>query len=614
MFKRLKDLFIGRPLKQEGNEEGHLLSKLQALAMLSSDALSSIAYGPEQVVLVLASFSVAAIWWSIPIGLMVLVLLASLTISYRQVIHAYPQGGGAYMVTSENLSPKLGLIAGGSLLVDYMLTVAVSVASGADAITSAIPALRSYNLEISIGLVLLLMLMNLRGLRESATWLMVPVYLFIVSTLSLLAFGLFQVVTGQLAYSATARLGQPLTGISLVLLLRAFTSGSASLTGVEAISNAVPFFKEPKAKNAASTLFVMSTILGFLFAGITFLNWWAGIVPEKGVTLLSQMARVILGDSALGNILFYIFQLSTALILAVAANTGFSAFPMLSYSMAKNKYMPHMYLEKGARMGYSNGILTLAIGAIALLFIFRGDTERLIPLYTIGVFVPFALSQTGMVIHWRRQHGSAFLKYSLANIVGAFICYAIVLILLFFRLGDIWPFFPIIAVLLYLFLRIKRHYDKVAAQLRIVEAVPEKRYQGNLVLILVGNITRANIGAISYARSIGDQVIAMHVSTKDTMDKDKEIEADFKKHFPDIEMAHIESPYSNITRSTLQYVARMAKKAESEHFTLTVMIPQFVPRKPWQNILHNQMSLRLKYYLKWYDNIVVSSYSYHLKD
>ncbi len=394
MFRKLKYTFIGRPLKSLTDGEGGLLGKMQALAMLSSDALSSIAYGPEQVILVLVSLSPLAIWWSLPIGIFVLLLLASLTISYRQIIHAYPQGGGAYMVTRENLSPELGLIAGGSLLVDYMLTVAVSVASGADAITAAIPALHPYNLHISIFLVCLLMLLNLRGLKESASSLMIPVYLFIFSTVFLLLYGFFQLFTGSLNYQATSTIGQTVPSLSIVLLLRAFTSGSASLTGVEAISNAVPFFKTPKEKNAAQTLTIMSLILGFLFAGITFLNYWMGITPQNGETILSQMAKGILGDSFFGHASYYLFQFSTALILAVAANTGFSAFPMLSYNMAKNKYMPHLFMEKGDRLGYSNGILTLAFGAMILLLIFNGNTERLIPLYTIGVFVPFALSQT----------------------------------------------------------------------------------------------------------------------------------------------------------------------------------------------------------------------------
>ena len=415
MFQRLKNILIGEPLTHDDNGDEHLLSKIQALAMLSSDALSSIAYGPEQVVLVLTAVSSAAIWWSIPIGLLVLVLLASLTISYRQVIKAYPQGGGAYMVTTENLSPKFGLIAGGSLLVDYMLTVAVSVASGADAITSALPFLHPFNLEISMILVLVLMVMNLRGMRESAKSLMIPVYLFIVSTLFLLGFGFFQILTGHMPYAATAHLGQPITGVSLILILRAFTSGSASLTGVEAISNAVPFFKKPKAKNAASTLFIMSSILGAMFAGITFLNWWTGITPHAGVTILSQMAREILGQSWIGSILFYVFQFSTAMILAVAANTGFSAFPMLSFNMAKNKYMPHMYLEKGARMGYSNGILTLAIGAITVIVgVLNYYGEKIISYFeTIGTVLLYIgyISFSVLVI----SHGGAHISEVMAS-------------------------------------------------------------------------------------------------------------------------------------------------------------------------------------------------------
>ena len=614
MFSTLKKWFIGRPLKSGAEGEGGLLGKMQALAMLSSDALSSIAYGPEQVILVLMTVSAGAIWWSIPIGIVVLVLLASLTISYRQVIHAYPQGGGAYMVTTENLSPKAGLIAGGSLLVDYMLTVAVSVSSGADAITSAIPSLHPYNLHISILLVLILMLMNLRGLRESATSLMIPVYLFIVSTIALIGYGVIQILTGHLAYNATAHVGQTISGVSVILLLRAFTSGSASLTGVEAISNSVPFFKKPKAKNAASTLTIMALILGIMFAGITFLNYWVGVVPAKGVTTLAQMAQVILGNSPVGKAFFYVFQLSTALILAVAANTGFSAFPMLAFNMAKNKYMPHMYMEKGDRLGYSNGILTLAIGAIVLLLIFDGQTESLIPLYTIGVFIPFALSQTGMVIHWKRQYQKGFLKYSLANILGAAICYGIVLILLLFRLREIWPFFPIIGLLLWMFLSIRNHYDKVAAQLRLGGQIEKTSYAGNTVIVLVGNVTQVSVGAMSYANSLGNDVVAMHVSTEETKAKDAEVAEEFKRYFPHIRFENVMTSYRDIIQPTVEFVSKVAEEAKEKGNTVTVLVPQFIPKKHWQNILHNQMSLKLKYALRWHEEVVVASYSYHLSE
>lgn len=614
MFEKLRNLFIGYPLKSAGDsDEEHLLSKSQALAMLSSDALSSIAYGPEQVILVLTTISAAAIWWSLPIGLLVLVLLASLTISYQQVIHAYPKGGGAYIVSNENLSPSMGLLAGGSLLIDYMLTVAVSVSSGADAITSAFPAFKNFNLEIAIALVLLLMLMNLRGLRESARSLMVPVYLFIISTMFLIVYGAFQIVTGQLPYHATAHVGAVVPGVSIILLLRAFTSGSASLTGVEAISNAVPFFKKPKENNAAGTLAIMSLILGIMFAGITFLNYWLGILPNAHVTVLAQIAKEIFGDSLVGNALFYVFQLSTALILAVAANTGFSAFPMLSFNMARNKYMPHLFMEKGARLGYSNGIITLAVGAIALLFIFNGSTERLIPLYTIGVFIPFALSQTGMVVHWKRKISKGFLRHSLANILGAIICYVIILILLIFRLNEIWPFFPIIIALMILFYSIKNHYNNVAMQLRLTEDVTNVHYDGNTVLILVGNLTQASIRAINYAKSIGQTVVAMHVSTLETKQKDLEIEKEFKTYFPEVTFVNIESNYRDIVKPTMLFVNKMNREAQKQNHTMTVIIPKFIPKHSWQNVLHNQMSLRLRARLRWYEDIIIATYSYHLK-
>lgn len=614
MFEKLRNLFIGYPLKSAGDsDEEHLLSKSQALAMLSSDALSSIAYGPEQVILVLTTISAAAIWWSLPIGLLVLVLLASLTISYQQVIHAYPKGGGAYIVSNENLSPSMGLLAGGSLLIDYMLTVAVSVSSGADAITSAFPAFKNFNLEIAIALVLLLMLMNLRGLRESARSLMVPVYLFIISTMFLIVYGAFQIVTGQLPYHATAHVGAVVPGVSIILLLRAFTSGSASLTGVEAISNAVPFFKKPKENNAAGTLAIMSLILGIMFAGITFLNYWLGILPNAHVTVLAQIAKEIFGDSLVGNALFYVFQLSTALILAVAANTGFSAFPMLSFNMAQNKYMPHLFMEKGARLGYSNGIITLAVGAIVLLFIFNGSTERLIPLYTIGVFIPFALSQTGMVVHWKRKISKGFLRHSLANILGAIICYVIILILLIFRLNEIWPFFPIIIALMILFYSIKNHYNNVAMQLRLTEDVTNVHYDGNTVLILVGNLTQASIRAINYAKSIGQTVVAMHVSTLETKQKDLEIEKEFKTYFPEVTFVNIESNYRDIVKPTMLFVNNMNREAQKQNHTMTVIIPKFIPKHSWQNVLHNQMSLRLRVRLRWYEDIIIATYSYHLK-
>lgn len=603
----LKRLFIGKPLKSAENDE-HKLSRFAALALLSSDALSSIAYGTEQIVVVLVTLSAAAIWYSLPIAAFVIILLISLTLSYRQIIHAYPHGGGAYVVSSENLGRNAGLLAGGSLLVDYMLTVAVSVSAGAEAIISAIPALYGHQVAISIGIVILITLMNLRGLRESASFLMLPVYSFIAIITLLIVVGLFKIVTGAQPLNATALPGAVVPGISIALVLRAFSSGSSSLTGVEAISNAVPFFKKPRAKNAAGTLALMATILGFFFVGITFINYWYGIVPKEEVTVLSQIGKAVFGQ----NILYYLLQFATALILAVAANTGFSAFPVLAYNLAKDKFMPHMYMDRGDRLGYSNGILTLAVGSIVLLLIFQGSTERLIPLYSIGVFIPFALSQSGMVVKWRKETKN-WLPKSIANIVGAFISFAIIAILFIYRLGDIWPFFIIMPVLIYAFYRVNTHYKNVAEQLRLEDGAQLHEFDGNTVIVLVGNVTKANVGALNYARSIGDYVVAMHVSMDENVEKEKEIQEEFKKHFPDVRLSIVHSSYRSLQNPILRYVDLVSKNATKHNYSTTVLVPQFVPNKRWQNILHNQTSLRLRIRLAWRENIIVATYSYHLK-
>ncbi|HAP4194352.1 TPA: APC family permease [Enterococcus faecalis] len=603
----LKRLFIGKPLKSAENDE-HKLSRFAALALLSSDALSSIAYGTEQIVVVLVTLSAAAIWYSLPIAAFVIILLISLTLTYRQIIHAYPHGGGAYVVSSENLGRNAGLLAGGSLLVDYMLTVAVSVSAGAEAIISAIPALYGHQVAISIGIVILITLMNLRGLRESASFLMLPVYSFIAIITLLIVVGLFKIVTGAQPLNATALPGAVVPGISIALVLRAFSSGSSSLTGVEAISNAVPFFKKPRAKNAAGTLALMATILGFFFVGITFINYWYGIVPKEEVTVLSQIGKAVFGQ----NILYYLLQFATALILAVAANTGFSAFPVLAYNLAKDKFMPHMYMDRGDRLGYSNGILTLAAGSIVLLLIFQGSTERLIPLYSIGVFIPFALSQSGMVVKWRKETKN-WLPKSIANIVGAFISFAIIAILFIYRLGDIWPFFIIMPVLIYAFYRVNTHYKNVAEQLRLEDGAQLHEFDGNTVIVLVGNVTKANVGALNYARSIGDYVVAMHVSMDENVEKEKEIQEEFKKHFPDVRLSIVHSSYRSLQNPILRYVDLVSKNATKHNYSTTVLVPQFVPNKRWQNILHNQTSLRLRIRLAWRENIIVATYSYHLK-
>ncbi|MGO3540182.1 MAG: APC family permease [Latilactobacillus curvatus] len=608
-MQQLKRIFIGKPLKSsdEGNQK---LGRFKALAMLSSDALSSVAYGTEEIVIVLTTLSAAAIWYSIPIAAFVLVLLLSLTLSYRQVIHAYPGGGGAYVVSSENLGKNAGLVAGGSLLVDYMLTVAVSISAGAEAITSAIPALYGHQVGISFFIVLILMGMNLRGMRESASFLMVPIYLFVLMMTLMIIVGCYKIFTGAIPFHATSTVGAVVPGVSMALIFRAFSSGSSSLTGVEAISNAVPFFKKPRATNAAETLAIMAAILGFFFAGITFLNYWYGIVPAEKVTVLSQVAQHTFGK----GFLFYIVQFATAFILAVAANTGFSAFPVLAYNLAKDKYMPHMYMDRGDRLGYSNGIITLAIGSMALIFIFNGDTSRLIPLYAVGVFIPFTLSQSGMLRKWWVERPKNWFGKSIANFVGALISFAILVILFVYRLPDIWPFFIIMPVMIWIFYKIHDHYKKVALQLRVSakEAILHD-YDGSTVIVLVSNVTQVTRGALDYAQSIGDYVIAMHVSTDENPAKEREIQAEFKEDFPNVRFVDVHSSYRSIQKPIVRFVDIVSKNAQKRNFTTTVLVPQFVPRKPWQNILHNQSSLRLRTAFANRENIIISTYSYHLK-
>lgn len=613
MFSYLKRLLIGKPLKtlEEGEQA---LTKSKALALLSSDALSSVAYGTEAITTSLLVAGSLALWLQIPIAGLVLILLFAIVLSYRQIIHAYPSGGGAYAVASHNWGPNAGLVAGGSLLVDYMLTVAVSVAAASDAITSAFPVLQSFDLLIAIFLVILLAMMNLRGLRESANFLMAPVYFFIVVMTAMLFFGFYRVWQGDLPNHATAPMATGFSGLSIVLFMRAFSSGSSSLTGVEAISNAVPNFNEPKSKHAATTLTIMALILAFFFGGITFLSYWYGIKPGGDQTVLAKIAMETFGGP---NIFFYLLQFATALILTVAANTGFSAFPVLAFNLAKDKYMPHLYMDKGDRLGYSNGIISLAFGAIILLLIFNGNTDNLIPLYAVGVFIPFSLSQSGMIIHWLREKPKFWFVRAFVNFVGAAISATLVVTLFTLRMDHVWPYLIIMPLLLMMFWKINAHYKAVARQLRLdadKARIEKKQYSGSTVIILVSNVTRVTAEAIDYARSIGDYVVAMHVSFDTNPTKEKEISKEFKEDFPDVRFVDIHSSYRSIIKPAMGFIDAVSEQAAKRNHSVTVLVPQFVPKKPWQNILHNQNSLKLRAAFAARKDISVGTYYYHLSE
>ena len=608
MYRYLKRLLIGQPLKT-AEESGQSLTKFKALALLSSDALSSVAYGTEQITTALFILSAAATWYALPAAGIGLLLLFAITMSYRQIINAYPSGGGAYVVATKNWGTSAGLVAGGSLLVDYMLTVAVSVTSGTEAITSAIPSLQAHSVLISVVIVLFIMTLNLRGMRESASFLTVPVYFFVIMIVSMVALGLFNIATGKIQYSAAAHIGDAVPGMSLLLFLKAFSAGSSSLTGVEAISNAVPNFKEPKKRNAANTLAIMSLILAVFFSGITFLSYYLGVLSHPKQTVLSQIAGAVFGH----GIFYYLLQLSTAMILAVAANTGFSAFPILAYNLAKDKFMPHMFMDKGDRLGYSNGIIALAIGAIVLIFIFNGQTNLLIPLSAVGVFVPFTLSQSGMLIHWKRHKCKYWILNSCFNLLGAVIFFALVVFLVWLHFDNVWPYLIIMPVLLFGFYKVHSHYITVAAQLRLSEEQQLHDYSGSTVIVLVSSVTHVTTGAINYARSISDNVIAMHVSFDTNPKKEHETAQEFKMAFPDVRFVDLHSSYRSVVPPVLRFCDVIAKDAKQRNYSLTVLVPQFVPKKPWQNILHNQTSLRLRSALGAHENIIVSTYSYHLK-
>src|SRR4051794_11944743 len=468
MTLAIKRLLIGRPLKStEAGEQK--LNKPKALAILSSDALSSVAYGPEQILIVLVTIGAAAFWYSIPIAVGVLILLTALILSYRQIIFAYPHGGGAYVVSKNNLGINPGLIAGGSLLVDYILTVAVSVSAGTDAITSAFPTLHQFNVEITIVFVILITILNLRGVTESASILAYPVYLFVLALFILIGVGFYNILTGGVSPELHTPIGTPVTGISLFILLRAFASGSSALTGVEAISNAIPNFKDPAPNNASKTLMMMGALLAVLFSGIVYLAYYYGITPRAEVTVVSQIAEETFGR----NFMYFFIQGTTALILILAANTGYSAFPLLAVNLAKDKFIPRMFLVRGDRLGYSNGIIILAITSIILIIAFQAETEHLIPLYAVGVFIPFTLSQTGMIVKWIREKPQGWLPKFIINTTGALISFIVTIMFFLTKFSQIWSILVFLPIIIFVFHRIRKHYEAVGDQLRLATSEPD---------------------------------------------------------------------------------------------------------------------------------------------
>lgn len=603
----IKRLLIGRPLKS--NELGEQkLNKTKALAILSSDALSSVAYGPEQILLVLFAIGAAAMWYSVPIAIGVLVLLLALILSYRQVIFAYPHGGGAYVVSKENLGLSAGLVSGGSLLVDYILTVAVSVSAGTDAITSAFPSLHPYTVVIAVAFVVFITILNLRGVTESASVLAYPVYLFVLALLVLIGVGIYRIASGDIPPDLHPSVGTPVAGVTLFILLKAFASGSSALTGVEAISNAIPNFKAPAPNNAAKTLIAMGVLLAVLFAGIVTLAYYYGVSPKHDVTVISQIAELTFGR----HFMYFFIQGTTALILILAANTGYSAFPLLAVNLAKDKYIPRMFTIRGDRLGYSNGIIFLGIFSILLIIAFEGQTEQLIPLYAVGVFIPFTLAQAGMIVKWVRQKPKGWVPKLVVNTIGAIICFTVTMMFFITKFTHVWPVLVFLPIIIYIFQRIKRHYVAVGDQLRLATCEPVMPIEGNVIIVPVSGITHVVEHSLNYAQSLAaDQIIAVYIPFE--REEETAFEDKWSKWRPDIRLVTIHSHYRSVIHPLSKFIDTVQRKASESNYQVTVIIPQFIPKKGWHNVLHNQTSFLIRAHLLHRKDVIVTTVPYHLK-
>jgi len=668
----LKRFIIGRALRTE--QAAHeRLTKKTALAVFSSDALSSTAYATEEILLVLAAAAAygqaGAFRYVVPISIGIAVLLVIVASSYRQTIHAYPSGGGAYIVAKENLGTNAGLVAGASLLVDYVLTVAVSIAAGVAAITSMVQGTRyawldHHKVFLCLIFIAFIAIANLRGVRESGALFAAPTYAFLISFLFMIGYGLFSYYT----YGGAAPVpgpeeikiaeGYKLQPLTLFLLLGAFSNGCAALTGIEAISNGVPAFKKPEAKNAAATLVWMALLLTVMFLGTSVLAYLYGVHPHESETVISQFARIMFtGPMAW---FYYVVQITTALILVLAANTSFADFPRLGSLLARDRFLPRQFATRGDKLVFSNGILILAIFASVLVIAFAGDTSRLIPLYAVGVFLSFTLSQTGMIRHWLKERahirknkpkrpkrpevsihftestvdaepdaqlaasderGSTFItdevtdrshwkKSIVINAVGAVATFIVLCVFIATKfIHGAWIVVVVIPLLVLMFRAIHNHYVGVAKQLS-TEGLEDLRPIRHTVIVPISGIHRGVVGALQYAKTIApDHVQAVYV------DFDEEATAKLREKWErwgaGVQLVVLPSPYRELTRPLLRYIARLERKDNND--MVTVLLPEFVPAKWWQHLLHNQSSLMLKGALLFKEGVIVISVPYHLK-
>ena len=598
----IKSFLIGSPIETI-KEQHERLNKTMGLAVFSSDALSSVAYGPEEILLALMLGGTALLHFSVPIAIAIVALIAIVATSYFQTIHAYPSGGGAYIVAKENLGTYPGLVAGSALLIDYVLTVAVSISSGIAALTSAFPATRPYTVEMCLIAIVLIMVINLRGVRESGTIFSIPVYIFIAGILVLIAASSARYLTLPRPYFEHIQ-GTGGGVLSLVIILRAFASGCATLTGIEAVSNGVRAFRPPEAKNAGITLTWMAVILGVMTIGIAFFADYYHILPNTSETVLSQLTRTVFSKGPI----YYTIQFATTLVLILAANTSFADFPRLSSIMSLDRFLPRQLSNRGDKLVFSNGILILGFLSIFLIIVFRGDTHALIPLYAVGVFTAFTLSQAGMVKHWLAKKEKGWLKGIVINGIGT-VTTAVVLLIIAVEKFEHGAWIVLIAIpaLVYLTTRIHAHYLSVADQLTVC-LDKAGAFKHHSVIIPISGIQMAVLNAIKYAKALSDDVAAVYVCL-DPVETEK-VRTKWDRHCMGVPLVIMESPYRSIIEPLLDYIEEV--RGEYPDGVITVVLPEFVPSRWWHHLLHNQTALLIKGILLFKKGVVSTSVPFHL--
>jgi len=602
----LKRLLVGppMPLAQARHER---LTKTVALAVFASDPLSSNAYATEEILLVLILAGSAALSYSLPIAFGISVLLAMVVISYRQTVQAYPQGGGAYLVAKDNLGTFPALTAAAALQVDYVLTVSVSVVAGIAALTSALPALHSYRVVFGVLAVAGIALGNLRGVRESGRMFAAPTYFFIVSILGMVGYGLIA-TTFRLLPEAPYEPHPPgLEGLGLFLLLRSYAAGCTALTGVEAVSNGVQALRPPEGRNAATVMTALGVISITMFLGITYLAFDLGIVPGGDETVVSRLARRIFGT----GFFYYCVQAATMLILLLAANTSYADFPRLSSILARDRFVPRQFANQGDRLVFSNGIIILSGFAVLLIVVFQGDTHALLPLYAIGVFMSFTISQSGMVVHWRKLRGKGWRWRMWVSGVGGAATSLVMLTLAVTKFMEgAWIVVLVIPLLIVIFLVMHRHYEEVAAELSLegLEGPPEFQHT---VLVLIGDVHRGVVHAVQYAKTLAPTATVRGVFVETDPARTARVEEKWARWGLGVPLVVLTSPYRSLLRPFLDYIDHIQSRGDDQ--MVTIVVPEFLPRHWWQHILHNQTALLIKGALLFRKNTVVADVPYLLK-